>query len=128
MQRKEGEAIEMIGSARKKNSEDGRNGPKDDGPNNEECYSISLGNHNGPNIEDPNPTSLSKPTKVVKKAAAHMRTDKEDSFWKDMADDAGEMSIWTKKGEGKKNNQQKRRVKTCRSVYMQSGGLKGFWM
>ncbi|GKV49441.1 hypothetical protein SLEP1_g56192 [Rubroshorea leprosula] len=102
MQRKEGEAIELIGSAKKKNSENGRNGPKDDGPNNEELNSISLGNLNGPNIKEPNPTSLSKPTKMVKKATTHVRTEKEDNFWKDMADDSGEMPNWTKKGEEKK--------------------------
>ncbi|GKU96376.1 hypothetical protein SLEP1_g9618 [Rubroshorea leprosula] len=58
MQRKEGEEIEMIGPTKKKNAENGRNGPKDDGPNNEELNSISLGNFTGPSIEEPNPTSL----------------------------------------------------------------------
>ncbi|GLT87910.1 hypothetical protein SLE2022_059630 [Rubroshorea leprosula] len=80
LQRKEGETIELIGSAKKKKSEIGRNGPKDDGPNIEELNSISLGNLNGPNLEEPNPTSLSKPTKKVKKATTHVRTEKEDSF------------------------------------------------
>ncbi|GKU99946.1 hypothetical protein SLEP1_g12720 [Rubroshorea leprosula] len=125
-QRKEGEEIELIGPAKKLNSKDGRNGPKEDGPYYEELISLSLGNVNGPNNEEPNPTSLRKPSKMVKKAATHVRTEKEDSFWKYMADDAGEMPNWTKKGEEKKKKQQKRRVKTCRSVYMQSGGLKGF--
>ncbi|GLU24262.1 hypothetical protein SLE2022_402110 [Rubroshorea leprosula] len=106
-QRKEGERIELIGPAKKLNSKDGRNGPKEDGPYYEELISLSLGNVNGPNNEEPNPTSLRKHSKMVKKAATHVRTEKEDSFWKDMADDAGEMPNWTKKGEEKKKKQQK---------------------
>ncbi|GKU94715.1 hypothetical protein SLEP1_g8167 [Rubroshorea leprosula] len=104
-QRKEGEEIEPIGPAKKLNSEDGRNGPNEDGPYYEELNSLSLGNVTGPINEDPNPTSLRKPSKMVKKAASHVMTEKEDSFWKDMADDAGEMPNWTKKGEEKKKKQ-----------------------
>ncbi|GLT95633.1 hypothetical protein SLE2022_133030 [Rubroshorea leprosula] len=100
--RKEGESTGPIGLAKKKEAKNGRNGLKDDGPSHEEL----------------SPISLNKPNKKVKKKTTHVRSKKDDNFCKELDNDSREMPNWTRKGEEKKKKVQKRRVKTCRSIYM----------